>query len=154
MCFDVNFPAVNHPEMASDSDSFTGLFLTYYCKALSSVRYCKSYFFHNENWKVENKERLVIEYSIRFDKNRTFTHKEINVLLRVEHESLPSLAFHNFYNCKCIYFFEWNNSSMKIDFKNRQCQNSPFLSAPYSIFTAIAAQASASARALWWLVRS
>ena len=106
MCFDVNFPAVNHPEMASDSDSFTGLFLTYYCKALSSVRYCKSYFFHNENWKVENKERLVIEYSTRFNKNRTPIQNESNVLLYLEHESLPPLDLNHNHECKSTNIFD------------------------------------------------
>lgn len=55
---------------------------------------------------LENNGRLTIKYSIRFDKNRTLTHNEINVLLCVEHESLPSLDFHNFYKCKHTQFFE------------------------------------------------
>ena len=106
MRFDVNLSAVNHSEVATDADWFTRLFLTNYCKALSCVRFCKSYFHYNEIRKIENNGRLTIKYSIRFDKNRTFTHNEINVLLCVEHESLPSLDFHNFYKCKHTQFFE------------------------------------------------
>ncbi len=100
MRFDVNFPATDHPEVASDANPFTGLFLTDYCKALSCARFCKSYFHKNEIMECESKERLVIEYSIRLGKNRTFTQNEINVLLYIEHESLPSLDLHNFYNGK------------------------------------------------------
>ena len=111
---DVNLSAVNHPEVAFDTDWFTRLFLTYYCKALSRVRFCKNDFHLGEIWKFENKGRLVTEYSIRFDKNRTLTHKEINVLLYFEHESLPSLAFHHFYNCKNIQFFIKNKCSYEI----------------------------------------
>ena len=37
MRFDVNFPAADHSEVASDADPFTGLFLTNYCKALSNA---------------------------------------------------------------------------------------------------------------------
>ena len=37
MRFDVNFPAAGHPKVASDADSFTGLFLTDYCKALPNA---------------------------------------------------------------------------------------------------------------------
>ena len=37
MRFDVNSPTADHSEVASDADSFTGLFLTYYCKALSDA---------------------------------------------------------------------------------------------------------------------
>ena len=106
MRFDINIPAINQPEVASDMDLFTRLFLTYYCKALSRACFGE-YNFHNfEIFNVESKERLEIEYSIRFDKNRTLTHNEINVLLCVEHESLPSLDFHNFYKCKHTQFFE------------------------------------------------
>lgn len=97
MRFDVNLPATDHPEVASDADSFTGLFLTNYCKVLSGARFCKSYFHLNEILECESKERLVIEYSIRLDKNRTSTQKEINVLLYFVHESLPPLELHNFY---------------------------------------------------------
>ena len=89
MRFDVNFPAADHSEVASDTDSFTGLFLTNYCKALSRAFNCKCEFHKNEFLKSESKERLVIEYSIRLDKNRTSTQKEINVLLYKKHESLP-----------------------------------------------------------------
>ena len=93
MRFDVNLPVADHPEVASDTDSFTRLFLTNYCKAPSRVRICNSNFHFTEIKKTENKGRLVTEYSIRLDKNRTSTQKEINVLLYVEHESLPSLGF-------------------------------------------------------------
>ena len=37
MRFYVNFPAISHPEVASDVDTFTRLFLTNYCKALSNA---------------------------------------------------------------------------------------------------------------------
>lgn len=37
MRFNVNRTAVNHFEMASDTNQFTGLFLTNYCKALSDA---------------------------------------------------------------------------------------------------------------------
>lgn len=37
MRFDVNFPAADHSEVASDTDSFSRIFLTDYCKALSNA---------------------------------------------------------------------------------------------------------------------
>ena len=37
MRFDVNFPATDLSEVASDADSFTGFFLTNYCKALPNA---------------------------------------------------------------------------------------------------------------------
>ena len=93
MRFDVNFPAADHSEVASDADSFTRLFLTDYCKALSRVRFCNSNFHFAEIKKTENKGRLITEYSIRLDKNRTSTQNEINALLYSKHESLPPLVF-------------------------------------------------------------
>ena len=46
MSFDVNLPAINHPEVASDKNRLTGLFLTNYCKALSDA-FRKNKDFHN-----------------------------------------------------------------------------------------------------------
>ena len=38
MCFDVNLAAINHPEVASDTDRLASrLFLTDYCEALSNA---------------------------------------------------------------------------------------------------------------------
>ena len=37
MGFDVNLPAIDHPEVASDKNRLTRLFLTNYCKALSDA---------------------------------------------------------------------------------------------------------------------
>ena len=72
MCLDVNLAAINHSEVASDTDRFAArLILTDYCKALSRVLNCNGDFHNNEIIKSENKERLEIEYSIRLDKNRT-----------------------------------------------------------------------------------
>ena len=73
MSFDVNLPATDHPEVASDADSFTGLFLTNYCKALSRAFIIIKDFHKHEVLSTESKGRLVIEYSIRFSsKNRAF----------------------------------------------------------------------------------
>lgn len=92
MRFDVNFLAIDHSEVASDTDLFTRLFLTDYCKALSRACFCEYNFHNHERFNVESKERLLIEYAIRLDKNRTSTQNEINVLLHSKHESLPPLA--------------------------------------------------------------
>ena len=92
MGFDVNLAAIDHSEVASDTDRLAArLFLTDYCKALSRVLNCKGDFHNTEIIKSENKERLEIEYSIRLDKNRTDIQDEINVLLYKKHESLPPL---------------------------------------------------------------
>ena len=105
MRFDVNFPAADHSEVASDADPFTGLFLTNYCKALSRACFGE-YNFHNfEIFNVESKERLEIEYSIRLDKNRTSTQKEINVLLYSKHESLPPLALNYIHAANILNFY-------------------------------------------------
>ena len=108
MRLDENLSTVYHPEMTTNSNWFTELFLTDYCKALSCARFCNDNFHVIEIKKSESKVRLLIEYIIRFGKNRTLTSKEINVLLYFEHESLPSLGFHYHYNYKYSYLF--NNS--------------------------------------------
>jgi hypothetical protein len=41
----IDFPAVGHPEMASDTNGFARLFLTDYCKALSRA-FFTDYNFH------------------------------------------------------------------------------------------------------------
>ena len=105
MRFDVNSPAADHSEVASDTDSFTGLFLTYYCKALSRACFGEYNFHNNERFNAESKERLVIEYTIRLDKNRTSTQKEINVLLYSKHESLPSLALNYIHNANILIIY-------------------------------------------------
>ena len=90
MRFDVNFPAIYQSKVASDTDSFTGLFLTDYCKALSRACFGE-YNFHNfEIFNVESKERLEIEYTIRFlsKTGHSFLSKP-NTLLYSKHESLP-----------------------------------------------------------------
>ena len=46
MRFDVNFPAINHSEVAPDTNPFTWHFLTDYSKALSRARFCE-YNFHD-----------------------------------------------------------------------------------------------------------
>ena len=79
MSLDVNLAAINHPEVASDTNRLAlRLFLTDYCKALSCALICNCDFHKIEILKPESKERLEIEYSIRLDKNRTFTLNEIN----------------------------------------------------------------------------
>ena len=105
MRFDVNFPAADHSEVASDTDSFTGLFLTDYCKALSRACFCEYNFHNNERFNAESKERLVIEYTIRLDKNRTSTQKEINVLLCSKHESLPPPALNYIHVANILNFY-------------------------------------------------
>ena len=86
-------------------DWLTRLFLTDYSKALSCACFCE-YNFHNvtEIINAESAERLIIEYSIRLNKNRTPFHKEINVLLYFKHESLPPLALNCIHGCKYTYF--------------------------------------------------
>ena len=82
MGFDVNLAAIGHSEVASDADRLAAkLFLTDYCKVLSRAFMCDYDFHKTEMTKSEGKERLVIEYSTRFDKNRTPIQNEINVLL-------------------------------------------------------------------------
>ena len=106
MRFDVNFPAGNHSEVASDTDPFTRLFLTNYCKALSRACFGE-YNFHNYKiFNVESKERLEIEYSIRFDKNRTLIQNESNVLLYSKHESLPPLDLNHNHEYKSTNIFD------------------------------------------------
>ena len=105
MRFDVNFPAVDHFEVATDTDLFTRLFLTDYCKALSRACFCEYNFHNNERFNAESKERLVIEYTIRLDKNRTSTQKEINVLLYSKHESLPPLALNYIHNANILIIY-------------------------------------------------
>ena len=106
MRFDVNFPAADHPKVASDADSFTGLFLTNYCKALSRACSCEYNFHDYERFNVESKERLLIEYAIRFfSKNRTSTQNEINVLLYSKHESLPPLALNCIHVANILNFY-------------------------------------------------
>ena len=107
MGFDVNLAAIDHSEVASDTDRFTArLFLTDYCKALSCALICNCDFHKIEILKPESKERLEIEYSIRLDKNRTPIQNESNVLLYLEHESLPPLNFKSHYNRKGMKIFE------------------------------------------------
>lgn len=107
MGFDVNLAAIGHSEVASDTDRFAArLFLTDYCKALSRALNCNVDFHKNEVLKSESKGRLVIEYSIRFDKNRTPIQSGINVLSNSEHESLPPLNFKSHYKCKCTNIVE------------------------------------------------
>ena len=104
--FNVNFPTINHPKVASDADSFTGLFLTDYCKALSRACFCEYNFHDFEKFNVESKERLLIEYTIRFfSKNRTSTQNEINVLLYSKHESLPPLALNCIHVANILNFY-------------------------------------------------
>lgn len=91
--------------MITNPNWFAELFLTDYCKALSGARFCNDNFHATEIMKSENKERLVIEYIIRLDKNRTLTPKEINVLLYSKRERLPSLDFLYHYTCKCSHLF-------------------------------------------------
>ena len=67
MGFNVNLSAVDYPEVASDTNPLTWLFLTHYCKALSRAFDCKSNFHVYEIWMPESRERLVIEYSTRLD---------------------------------------------------------------------------------------
>ena len=105
MRFDVNLPATDHSEVASDTDSFTRLFLTDYCKALSRACFCEYNFHNNERFNAESKERLVIEYTIRLDKNRTSTQKEINVLLYSKHESLPPPALNYIHNANILIIY-------------------------------------------------
>ena len=105
--FDVNLAATSHSEVASDADRLAArLFLTDYCKALSRVLNCNGDFHNNEIIKSENKERLEIEYSIRLDKNRTPIQDESNVLLYLEHESLPPLDLKSPYGGKVTNIFE------------------------------------------------
>ena len=107
MCFDVNLSAVDHSKVASDADRLAArLFLTDYCKALSRVLNCKGNFHNIEIFKSENKERLEIEHSIRLDKNRTPIQNESNVLLYLEHESLPPLDLKSPYEGKVTNIFD------------------------------------------------
>ena len=106
MRFNVNFPATDHSEVASDADSFARLFPTYYCKALSRAFIIIKDFHKHEVLSTESKERLVTEYSTSLSKkNRTPTHNEINVLLYLKHESLPPLDLILYYGCKSMNFF-------------------------------------------------
>ena len=105
MRFDVNLPVTDHSEVASDTDSFTRLFLTDYCKVLSRACFCEYNFHDYERLNVESKERLKIEYSIRLDKNRTSTQNEINVLLYSKHESLPPLALNYIHNANILNIY-------------------------------------------------
>ena len=106
MRFDVNLPVTDHSEVASDTDSFTRLFLTDYCEALSRASMGDYDFHKNEIKKSESKERLVIEYSIRLDKNRTPIRNEINVLLYSKHESLLPLDLNHNHVTKGTNIFE------------------------------------------------
>ena len=107
MGFDVNLAAIDHSDVASDTDRFTArLFLTDYCEALSRVLNCKGNFHNIEIFKSENKERLEIEYAIRLDKNRTPIQNESNVLLYLEHESLPPLDLKSPYEDKVTNIFD------------------------------------------------
>ena len=100
---DVNFAAIDHSEVASDTDRFAvRLFLTDYRKVLSCALICDYDFHKIESIESESKERLVIEYSTRLDKNRTSIQNESNVLLYLEHESLPPLDFNHNHNHKSM----------------------------------------------------
>ena len=66
---DVNLAAIDHSEVASDTDRFAvRLFLTDYRKALSRATIVISNFHRNEAISFESKERLAIGYSIRLEK--------------------------------------------------------------------------------------
>ena len=102
MGFDVNLAAIDHSEVASDTNRLAArLFLTDYCEALSRASMCDYDSHKIEIIESESKERLVIEYSTRLDKNRTNIQDEINVLLYLEHESLPPLDLNHNHNYKC-----------------------------------------------------
>ena len=107
MGFDVNLAAIDHSEVASDTDRFTArLFLTDYCEALSRASMCDYDSHKIEIIKSESKERLEIEYSIRFDKNRTLIQNESNVLLYSKHESLPPLDLNHNHEYKSTNIFD------------------------------------------------
>ena len=107
MGFDVNLAAIGHSEVASDTDRLASrLFLTDYCEALSRAALCDYDFHKDEIIKCESKERLVIEYAIRFDKNRTPIQNESNVLLYKKHESLPPLDLKSPYEGKVTNIFD------------------------------------------------
>lgn len=107
MGFDVNLAAIGHSEVTSDTNRLAlRLFLTDYCKALSRAALCDYDFHKDEIIKCESKERLVIEYSTRFNKNRTPIQNESNVLLYLEHESLPPLDLNHNHKRKDMNIFE------------------------------------------------
>ena len=104
---DINLVAVDHSKVASDTYRFVArLFLTDYCEALSRASMGDYDFHKNEIKKSESKERLVIEYSIRLDKNRTPIRNEINVLLYSKHESLLPLDLNHNHVTKGTNIFE------------------------------------------------
>ena len=54
----IDFPAVNHLEVASDTNCLARLFLTDYCKALSRA-FCVNDNYHKNEYELyESKERL------------------------------------------------------------------------------------------------
>ena len=73
MSFDVNLPAINHSEVASDKNRLTRLFLTNYCKALSDAFIMNVNFHKNESKMVESTGRLK-QYITRFLSKKTGHH--------------------------------------------------------------------------------
>ena len=58
MSLHIDFPAVNHPEVASGTNCLARLFLTDYCKALSRA-FCVNDNYHKNEYELyESKERL------------------------------------------------------------------------------------------------
>ena len=91
MRFDVNFPTVDHSEVASDADRFTGLFLTYYCKALSNA-FDDKMDFHNKmiNSYLRALGGLSSTPSDLFQKNRVSISLENKYPVVIKHRELAS----------------------------------------------------------------
>ena len=91
MRFDVNSPAADHSEVASDADSFTGLFLTDYCKALPNA-FCDDNDFHivmiNSNLRALG--GLHSTPSDFFQKNRVSIPFENKYPVVIKHRELAS----------------------------------------------------------------
>ena len=113
MRFDINFPAINQPEVASDTDPFTRLFLTYYCKALSRACFGE-YNFHNfERFNVESKGRLK-EYSIRFISKKQGIYSKWNkcpVVLQARELALSRVKLYS--RCKYTHFLSLSKLFVK-----------------------------------------
>lgn len=91
MRFDVNFPAAYHSEVASDAYSFTRLFLTDYCKALSNAFNDKMNF-HNKmiNSYLRALGGLHSTPSDFFQKNRVSIFSENKYPVVIKHRELAS----------------------------------------------------------------
>ena len=90
MSFHIDYPAVNHPKVASDTHSLARLFLTDYCKALPSAFKCNFDVHNRINSNLEARSGLNSTSSAFLQKNRASIFCENKYPAVLKHRELAS----------------------------------------------------------------